>query len=99
MRCDQAGALEDFAVRTPTYLSVHGEWNRGNGRTVLCVSAASALWFVTPASCMYGGSLYTGGFFFFCFVQNPDAADLRLLDSHLATVPLSYSTLHYIDGE
>jgi hypothetical protein len=37
--------------------------------------------------------------FFFCFVQNPDAADLRLLDSHLATVPLSYSILHYIDGE
>jgi hypothetical protein len=99
MRCDQAGALEDFAVRTPTYLSVHGEWNRGNGRTVLCVGSIRALVCFTSVLYVRWFTLHRWIFFFFCFVQNPDAADLRLLDSHLATVPLSYSTLHYIDGE
>jgi hypothetical protein len=95
MRCDQAGALEDFAVRTPTYLSVHGEWNRGNGRTVLCVSAASALWFVTPASCMYGGSLYTGGIF---FLLRPESRCCRFAIAGFSfgdcATELQYTTLH-----
>jgi hypothetical protein len=66
---------------------------------VVCVGSIRALVCYTSVLYVRWFTLHWWIFFFFCFVQNPDAADLRLLDSHLATVPLSYSILHYIDGE
>jgi hypothetical protein len=95
MRCDQAGALEDFAVRTPTYLSVHGEWNRGNGRTVLCVGSIRALVCFTSVLYVRWFTLHRWIFF---FLLRPESRCCRFAIAGFSfgdcATELQYTTLH-----